>query len=202
MNILAAFHEQLVIPVVREPDASRLESIVSTLINAQFQIIEITLMSEVAYHVIKKYSALKNIIIGAGTVITAEQTEKAISAGAQFLVSPGCNAAALTLARQKNIPFIPGCLTPTEMMAATAAGHAFVKIYPISAVGGPSYIKLLRGPFPGLQCMVSGGLTLESIREYAPLGVICIGISGQMIAANPTAFLNEIKLVKATDQSI
>jgi 2-dehydro-3-deoxyphosphogluconate aldolase/(4S)-4-hydroxy-2-oxoglutarate aldolase len=173
-------NDQFAIPVIRETDASSLESICLALADGGLKILEITLMSESALPVISKLSKNNDLLIGAGTVLNRQQAEKAIAAGAKFLVSPGLNEDAVKYSGSQNIPFYPGVMTPSEIMRAQELGCEMVKIFPASNLGGISYIKAMHGPFPKMKWMATGGIGLKDLNEYLKSPVTCVGLGSQM----------------------
>jgi len=110
------------------------------------------------------------LTVGAGTVITEQDLQTALGCGAKFIVTPGTNHAVVKLCVQKNIPCIPGALTPTEIMQAHALGATAIKIFPVSSLGGPQYIKELRGPFKGIPLLACGGVKTENVRDFFDAG--------------------------------
>jgi 2-dehydro-3-deoxyphosphogluconate aldolase/(4S)-4-hydroxy-2-oxoglutarate aldolase len=171
---------QFVIPVIRHQDASDILSLCEALADGGLKVLEITLMSDAAYQVIKKLSLRSDLLIAAGTVLNDEQAKKAIDAGAKLLVSPGLNADAVNYALAHAVPFIPGVLTPTEIIQAHALGCEMVKVFPISSMGGISYIKNLQGPFPKMKFMATGGIEPVEIGDYKKSGVSCIGLGSHL----------------------
>jgi 2-dehydro-3-deoxyphosphogluconate aldolase/(4S)-4-hydroxy-2-oxoglutarate aldolase len=171
---------QYVIPVIRETDEEKLYSLAKSLAEGGLKVLEVTLMSDSALKVIKRLSKDKELVIGAGTVLDQSAAEKAMEAGAKFLVSPGLNEGAVIFARNNNIPFIPGVMTPTEIMQAISLGCEVVKIFPVNTLGGVSYLKNLQGPFPRLKVMASGGIGLDHIKDYFGIGTFCLGAGGQL----------------------
>ncbi len=107
--------------------------------------------------------------IGAGTVLTIESASRAIDAGATFLVMPHLDTAIVTWAAERGIPAFPGCATPTEVLAGWAAGAAAIKVFPASSLG-PSFVRELRGPFPAIPLVPTGGVTLETIPAFVAPG--------------------------------
>ncbi len=188
MNMIEKLHQQFVIPVVRETRESELELLSIALADGGLKILELTLMSPAAYSVIKKLSASKDLIVGAGTVTTLEEAKKAIDAGARFLVSPGLPVKAVEYSLSKNVPFYPGVLTPTEIIQAKELGCELMKVFPISAVGGVNYLKTLSGPFPGLKWMATGGVGLADIKSFYKAGVTCVGLGNFL---TPTELVNK-----------
>ena len=104
--------------------------------------------------------------IGAGTVINLEQAQKAVESGAKFLVSPGLSSEVAKFAASKNIPYFPGCVTPTEIMQALELGISIVKFFPANVYGGLKAIKALSGPFPQVKFIPTGGVDLDNLSEF------------------------------------
>jgi len=123
------------------------------------------------------------VLIGAGTVTTAEEVEACLAAGAEFIVSPGLSLPVLAAAHAAAKLAIPGALTPTELMAARAHGATLVKIFPCGSVGGPKYLKSLRGPFPTAQLIPTGGVNLANAAEFIAAGAYALGVGAELINA-------------------
>ena len=104
--------------------------------------------------------------IGAGTVINAEQCNEAIEAGAKFIVSPGLSVGAANVCNEKNVPYYPGCVTPTEIMQALELGITTVKFFPANVYGGLSALKALSAPFPQIKFIPTGGVDRGNIDEF------------------------------------
>lgn len=121
-----------------------------------------------------------DICVGLGTVLTTEVAQRAVDAGAKFIVSPVFIPEIITACRMMEIPVIPGALTPTEVYAATAAGAEIVKVFPASAVGGPAYIKALLAPMPDLKLVPTGGVKPENAIEYLRAGAMAVGIGSNL----------------------
>lgn len=180
MSVLNHIAKQYAVPVVRELDEERLYSLGKALGEGGLRVIEITLMDESALKAIKRLSTDKELIIGAGTVLDEMMARRAIEAGAKFLVSPGLNEGAVHFAKAAGVPFLPGVMTPTEIMKAMSLGCEVVKIFPVTTLGGVSYLKNLKGPFPNLKVMASGGIGLDTLREYFEAGTFCVGTGSQL----------------------
>ena len=119
--------------------------------------------------------------IGAGTVINGEQARKAIDAGASFIVSPGLSAEVAEICKAADIPYFPGCATPTEIMQAISLGITTVKFFPANVYGGLSAIKALSGPFPQVRFLPTGGVDLSNIREFLAFEkIVAVGGSFMM----------------------
>ena len=127
---------------------------------------------------VKEFPDMK---IGAGTVINGEQAHKAIDAGASFIVSPGLSAEVAEICKEANIPYFPGCATPTEIMQAISLGITTVKFFPANVYGGLSAIKALSGPFPQVNFLPTGGVDLSNIREFLAFEkIVAVGGSFMM----------------------
>ena len=134
-------------------------------------------------------------LVGAGTVITADQAEACIRAGAEFLVSPGLTTAVLSVARVAEKLAIPGALTPTELMNAHDHGARLVKIFPCGNVGGAKYLKSLKAPFPSAQLIPTGGVNAANAAEFVAAGAFALGVGAELVDAKA---LREGNLEKIT----
>ena len=123
------------------------------------------------------------ILLGAGTVTTAEQVEKSVAAGAAFMVSPGLDPELLALMQQTGLLVLPGVLTPSEVMLARRLGLRAVKLFP-GSLGGQSYLKSLLGPFPEVAFMPTGGVSLDNIGEWFAAGAFAVGVGGTLVPPN------------------
>jgi 2-dehydro-3-deoxyphosphogluconate aldolase/(4S)-4-hydroxy-2-oxoglutarate aldolase len=141
-------------------------------------------------------------LIGAGTITTAEQAERCIAAGAQFLVSPGLSIAALSVARAASILAIPGALTPTELMLAQENGAKLVKIFPCGNVGGAKYLKSLKGPFPHATLIPTGGVNALNAAEYIAAGAFALGVGGELVDAAALRAGNLGKITQAARELV
>jgi 2-dehydro-3-deoxyphosphogluconate aldolase / (4S)-4-hydroxy-2-oxoglutarate aldolase len=166
------------IPVVRTSSADNADKIIAILVETGAKSIEVTLTIPNALDVIKKWSG--KAFVGAGTVLSAKDAEDALGAGAQFLVAPGFDKGTLEYARSKKVLYIPGGLTPTEVMNAQAHGASVVKVFPASAMGGEKYIKALSRVFPQMSWMVTGGVNIDNMKSYLKTGAI-LGVGESMM---------------------
>ena len=121
------------------------------------------------------------MLIGAGTVLNAEQANACLDAGAQFLVSPGLSIAVLETAKQRATLAIPGALTPTEVMNASSRRSKLIKIFPCGNLGGAKYLKSLRGPFPDLSFIPTGGVNASNAAESLAAGAFALGVGSELI---------------------
>jgi 2-dehydro-3-deoxyphosphogluconate aldolase/(4S)-4-hydroxy-2-oxoglutarate aldolase len=174
-----------IVPVVRasSPDEARMAA--EAVCEGGIPIVEITMTVPGAVEVIRELAknGASGVLVGAGTVLNAEAARRCLDAGAQFLVSPGLNLQTVELALREGKLIMAGALTPTEVMAAWEAGADFVKIFPCGQVGGAKYIKALKGPFPQVPLVPTGGVNLTNAAEFIEVGVAALGIGGECVQA-------------------
>ncbi len=139
-----------------------------------------------APEVIKKLSEKfgDEVLIGAGTVLDVETARRCLEAGAKFLVTPCLIVQIIEFCKSNEVLICAGALTPTEIYAAWSAGAEAVKVFPISAMGGASYIKSLKAPFPQIELFPTGGIKKEDLVEFTEAGAIAIGIGVQSLTEN------------------
>ena len=155
------------VPVVVIKELSETDKILTALKNNGIHTAEITFRTacakEAIAYAVKNYPDMN---VGAGTDINAEQCQDALNAGAQFIVSPGLSVAVAKICKEKNIPYYPGCVTPTEIMQALELGITTVKFFPANVYGGLKAMKALSGPFPQIKFIPTGGVDRSNIDEY------------------------------------
>ena len=155
------------IPVVVIKELSETKKILSALRANGINCAEITFRTACAAEAIKLACELfPDMSVGAGTVINAEQCEAALAAGAQFIVSPGLSVAVANVCRENNVPYYPGCVTPTEIMQALELGITTVKFFPANIYGGLKALKALSAPFPQVKFIPTGGVDRSNIDEF------------------------------------
>ena len=155
------------IPVVVIKELPETDKILTALKNDGINTAEITFRTACAAEAIayacKNYPDMN---VGAGTVINAEQCEAALAAGAKFIVSPGLSPAVAKICNERGVPYYPGCVTPTEIMAALELGITTVKFFPANVYGGLKAMKALAGPFPQIKFIPTGGIDASNLDEY------------------------------------
>jgi 2-dehydro-3-deoxyphosphogluconate aldolase/(4S)-4-hydroxy-2-oxoglutarate aldolase len=171
-----------VIPGVRVSTSEDALLAAQAVAGAGIPIVEVTMTVPGAIDVIdalaKEYP---DLIVGAGTVWDVETAARCLDAGAMFLTSTGLDLDVVRFAHERNTVVFPGALTPSEVMAAWKAGADFVKIFPCSQVGGASYIKTLKAPFPKVPLIASGGISQQNVAEYISAGAVAVGVGGHLI---------------------
>ncbi len=179
MDALAALAQARFVPVVRAPSADLAVRAGRALVRGGCRVVEVTFTTPGAEMAIARLVA-DGIATGAGTVLDAATARRALDAGATFLVSPHLAPEVLAAAADRGVLAIPGALTPTEILAAQAAGAEVVKIFPAEAVGGPRYLKLVGDPLPGIRFFPTGGVTLENAQDYLAAGAIAVGVASSL----------------------
>jgi len=175
--LLSELHQLRLVAVVRSKSAEAALALACAAVEGGIQFVEITFSVPGALDVIKDLAGRKGVHVGAGTVLAPQQAERAIHAGAEFVVSPSLELNLIGLCHSANIACFPGAATPTEIIAAQRAHADLVKIFPADLAGGPYFIRQMQGPFPEVRFMVSGGVSLKNVAEYVASGVtgICLG---------------------------
>ena len=138
---------------------------------------EITLRTPAGLPAIASLRSLAGFTVGAGTVLTVADVEACVDAGARFIVSPGLDGSVVRAALNAGVDVIPGGATPTEIAAGVAMGLSVLKCFPAEQLGGPAWIKAVRGPFPGVRFVPSGGVSADNAARYAGAGIAALGTS-------------------------
>jgi 2-dehydro-3-deoxyphosphogluconate aldolase/(4S)-4-hydroxy-2-oxoglutarate aldolase len=120
------------------------------------------------------------VLIGAGTVVDEVTANQVIDAGATFVVGPVLNLGVISLCRKRDVAVMPGCYTPTEILTAWNAGADIIKVFPATSLG-PKYLKDLRGPFPDIRLMPTGGVTIDNVGEWIAAGACAVGVGSDLL---------------------
>jgi 2-dehydro-3-deoxyphosphogluconate aldolase/(4S)-4-hydroxy-2-oxoglutarate aldolase len=196
-EVIRRIEEIGIVPVVRAATVEEATRAVQAICAGGIPVVEITMTVPNAVSVIREVAQQHRdqVLIGAGTVTTAEQAESCFRAGAEFLVSPGLAASVLSVARAAEKLAIPGALTPTELMNAYDHGARLVKIFPCGNVGGPKYLRSLKAPFPNAQLIPTGGVNAANAADFIAAGAFALGVGADLVDA---AALREGNLEKIT----
>jgi len=169
-----------VVPVIRTSEAHLAKISVDWLKEAGFRTFEITMTIPGAVDLIAEIAKDQSLLIGAGTVLTATDTELVVAAGAKYVVSPCVTAEVGAACRRLQVPSLMGTLTPTEVHQALQAGSTAVKVFPASTVG-PGHLKALRSVFPNVTFMPTGGVDANSVADWVKAGAACVGVGGKLV---------------------
>ena len=171
------------VPVIRVSSAPEAIWVADAIREAKGSLIEITMSVPGAIDVIKELATKygDEVIVGAGTVLDTETGRAALLAGAQFIVTPTLDLNLIQLAHRYSAVIIPGALTPTEILTAWNAGADMVKVFPAAQVGGPEYIKALKGPLPQILLVPTGGVNLQNAGAFIRAGATALGVGGELV---------------------
>lgn len=198
LELTRELHQHRLVAVIRSKSAEEALTLARAAGQGGIRFVEVTFSVPGALDVIEQLAAAKDLRVGAGTVLAPQQAERAIAAGAEFIVAPSLELNLVGLCHGANIPCFPGAATPTEIIAAQRAHADLIKIFPADLAGGPYFIRQMQGPFPEVRFMVSGGVSLKNVAEYVEAGVtgICLGSAylGTLLAeAGTKRFIKEMR---------
>jgi len=171
-----------IVAILRVPTSDQLANVARALFEGGIDVIEVTFTVPNALEILAsvKKEIGNRVLFGMGTVLDPESARAALLAGAEFIVSPSLNLDVIRLCHRYDKVVMPGAFTPTEILAAWEAGADVVKVFPSDAVG-PSYLKALRGPFPQIRLMPTGGVNLETLPAFIKAGACAVGVGGSLI---------------------
>ena len=183
------------VPVVRASSADEAMQVIEAIKAGGVNVLEITMTVPGAVRVIEKVADKygSDVLVGAGTVLDPETARACLLAGAQFIVSPALNLDTIAMCHRYSAPVMPGVLTPTEVITAWSAGADFVKVFPCGAVGGASYIKNLKGPFPQIKMIPTGGVSLKTAQDFIKAGASALGVGTDLV---------DVKAIRAGDPQV
>ncbi|WP_375385756.1 bifunctional 4-hydroxy-2-oxoglutarate aldolase/2-dehydro-3-deoxy-phosphogluconate aldolase [uncultured Microbacterium sp.] len=187
-EVLAAIREQGVVAIVRAPSAERAAADVRTLVSAGLRVVEVSLTTPGALDIVREAasSAPPDVHIGVGTVLTRDDVARSADAGARFVVSPAFRLEVVASARAAGLDTLPGVATPTEALQALDAGSTMVKLFPAS-LWAPSSLRDVLVALPTLEVVPTGGVSLESAREWITAGAVALGIGSSLTKATDPA---------------
>ncbi|MGA2716149.1 MAG: bifunctional 4-hydroxy-2-oxoglutarate aldolase/2-dehydro-3-deoxy-phosphogluconate aldolase [Bryobacteraceae bacterium] len=181
-TIRAAITEIGIIPAVRLSSADDARFAAEAIYSSGIPIVEVTMTVPGAVAVISQLTKQNSaLIVGAGTVLDVETAQRCLDAGVAFLTTPGLDLEIVNFAVKHGTVVFPGAMTPGEVMAASRAGADFVKIFPCAQLGGPSYIRALKAPFPKIPLIASGGVNQETATDFIRAGAVALGIGRDLI---------------------
>ena len=186
-TIAEQFYEYGVVPVVVLEDAKDALPLAEALTEGGLPCAEVTFRTEAAEASIRLMSEkYPEMLVGAGTVLTTKQVDRAAAAGAKFIVSPGFDPEIVDYCLEKKIPVFPGCITPSEVAQAVKRGLEVVKFFPAEQAGGVAMIKAMAAPYTMVKFMPTGGISAKNLKDYLSFGkILCCGgswmVKGDMI---------------------
>jgi len=172
------------IPVLRAKSVAQGRAVVEAMIAGGVTVVEVTMTVPGAIDLLNELRnqyGPNDLLLGSGTVTTADQAQATIDAGAEFVVSPSLHPEVIAATKANKKISCPGALTPTEAITAWNAGADYVKIFPCSAVGGASYLKALLAPFPHLKLIPTGGVTLQTAASFIQAGARALGVGSDLV---------------------
>jgi 2-dehydro-3-deoxyphosphogluconate aldolase/(4S)-4-hydroxy-2-oxoglutarate aldolase len=177
------------VPVLRAQSEAEGHALVEAMLAGGVTVVEVTMTVPGAVDLLRalKKQHGSKLLLGSGTVTTAAQAVATIEAGAEFVVSPSLHPEVIATTKALGKVSIPGALTPTEVITAWNAGADYVKIFPCSAVGGASYLRSLRAPFPELQLIPTGGVTQQTAADFLKAGARALGVGADLVNAKAIA---------------
>jgi 2-dehydro-3-deoxyphosphogluconate aldolase / (4S)-4-hydroxy-2-oxoglutarate aldolase len=177
--------QRAIVPVVVLDDERGAEPLADALTKGGITCAEITFRTAAAPSAIRRIAARPDFLVGAGTVITTDQVDAAVDAGARFIVSPGLDLELVARARELGVTVLPGIATPSELQAAVRAGLSAVKVFPVEQLGGLRFIDALSAPFPDVRFFPSGGIRPDTARSFLDHpAVFAIGASWMVSRAD------------------
>lgn len=188
-EIYEQFHESGVVPVVVLDEVKDAVPLAKALVEGGLPCAEVTFRTEAAAESIRAMTqAYPDMLVGAGTVLTTEQVDEAVAAGAKFIVSPGFDPEIVDYCLEKQIPVLPGCATPSEVAQAVKRGLEVVKFFPAEQAGGIAMIKAMAAPYHQLKFMPTGGINPNNLKEYLAFDkTLCCGgswmVKGELVKA-------------------
>jgi 2-dehydro-3-deoxyphosphogluconate aldolase/(4S)-4-hydroxy-2-oxoglutarate aldolase len=171
-----------IVAIIRAPSSEQLMNVARALFDGGIDVIEVTFTVPNALEILAavKKDLGSRVLLGAGTVLDPETARAALFAGAEFLVSPSLNPDVIQLCNRYDKVVMPGAFTPTEILAAWEAGADIVKVFPSDTVG-PSYLKALKGPFPQIRLMPTGGVNLQTLPDFIMAGACAVGVGSSLV---------------------
>ena len=181
-EVRARIEQVGIVPVIRaaSPDEARFAA--DAVLQGGISVVEITMTVPGAVDLIRELTrTMPEVLVGAGSVLDVKSAQRCLDAGAKFIVSPGLDVKTVAFVKDAGILMMAGALTPTEVVTAWRAGSDLVKIFPCAQVGGASYIKALKGPFPQIPMIPTGGVNLSTAAEFIRAGSAALGVGGELI---------------------
>ena len=177
---LERLREHRLISVIRASSPAIALSSADAVAKGGIVLVEVTFTVPDATHVMSELRMHADLVVGAGTVLTATQAEQALEAGARFIVAPNLTLEVARVAREAGVMYVPGAYTTNEILAARAAGAHVIKVYPVGVAGGPAYIRVIRDPLPDVPMLAAGGTDLENTVPFLQAGCVGVGLGAAL----------------------
>jgi 2-dehydro-3-deoxyphosphogluconate aldolase / (4S)-4-hydroxy-2-oxoglutarate aldolase len=190
------------IPVITIQDAAQAEPLAEALKAGGLPCAEVTLRTDAAEEAIRIMSQDPDMLVGAGTVLSENQAERAIAAGSSFIVTPGFSGKVVRACQDRSVPVIPGAVTATEIGTALDNGIRVVKFFPAATMGGPAALRALAGPFPMMRFVPTGGVTPGNMAEYLDLGCVLAVGGSWVVAADLLASGNYAEVTRRASEAV
>ena len=181
-DITSAIEAHGVVAVIRMKEPDKLRAVIDALAAGGVRALEVTMTVPRAIELIAETAPTlpEGFIFGAGTVVDADTARRAIDAGARYVVSPVFRREVIEACHERDIPVMPGCFSPTEILDAWDAGADIVKVFPATALG-PGYIRDIRAPLPHVKLMPTGGVTLDNAGDWIRAGAVAVGVGSALV---------------------
>ena len=183
VEVCRSVEEVGIVPVIRASSSELAQRAAEAVLAGGISVFEITMTVPGAIELIASLAERfrGRALVGAGTVLTADEARACIDAGACFIVSPGLDLPTVELCLARDTAIMPGALTPTEVITAWKAGADMVKIFPCSAMGGAKYLRALKAPLPAVKLLPTGGVSLSTAHEYIEAGASALGVGAELV---------------------
>jgi 2-dehydro-3-deoxyphosphogluconate aldolase/(4S)-4-hydroxy-2-oxoglutarate aldolase len=200
--VVAAVEAAGVVAVIRLKEPEKLRAVIDAIAEGGVRALEVTMTVPGAVDLIRSLAPTlpAGFLLGAGTVLDADTAWRVIDAGAQFVVSPVFRRATIAACHERDVPAMPGCFTPTEILEAWDAGADIVKVFPATALG-PTFFKDVHGPLPQVKLMPTGGVSLDNAGDWIRAGAVAVGVGTALLDAKAIA-AGEYGVLRANAQRI
>jgi 2-dehydro-3-deoxyphosphogluconate aldolase/(4S)-4-hydroxy-2-oxoglutarate aldolase len=180
--IVATIERTGIVAIVRMKEPGKLRAVVDAIAEGGVRVLEVTMTVPGAVELIRQLAPTlpPDFLLGAGTVLDADTVARVVDAGARFVVSPVFRRSVIAACHERDVPAMPGCFTPTEILEAWDAGADVVKVFPATALG-PTYLKDVRAPLPQVKLMPTGGVTLENAGDWLWAGAVAVGVGSALL---------------------
>ncbi|HLR96130.1 MAG TPA: bifunctional 4-hydroxy-2-oxoglutarate aldolase/2-dehydro-3-deoxy-phosphogluconate aldolase [Jiangellaceae bacterium] len=202
MSVLSDLSAARLVPVVVLDDAAHADSLAGALVDGGLPVAEVTFRTAAAADAIRTMADRGDILVGAGTVLTADQVDQAVAAGAKYVVSPGLSRAVVERCQEHGVLPLPGAVTATEIQAALELGLDTVKFFPAGTSGGAPAIKALSAPFTGVRFVPTGGVGPANLAEYLEIGAVAAVGGSWMAPRDLVAAGNFAEITRLTAEAV